>query len=196
MTQPRRPVGTPTGGQFAPANRPEAHGVELDDGESDAAGVPSKPERMLRDLVSELHRLQNEADEGNDDDMSQAFDRAAEVLDAAITDAFSDAPSGSGAGRAPTRDRIDPAGIDWTACGDPDEPGGEDAQLLGTVWIGSTPFHALALQVEDQDGGIQTALQRDEDLGMAMNALGDQSPYETVEIDGRPYVLLLSPHAR
>ena len=31
MTQPRRPVGTPVGGQFAPTNRPEASGVELVD---------------------------------------------------------------------------------------------------------------------------------------------------------------------
>lgn len=34
--QPRRPAGTPIGGQFAPANRPEASGLELaeDGGES------------------------------------------------------------------------------------------------------------------------------------------------------------------
>jgi hypothetical protein len=166
----------------------------------DAGSVPSKPERVLRELVSELYRLQNEADEGNDDDMSQAFDRAAEMLEATITDAFSDERFGLGAGQSPTPDideiSIDPASVDWTACGDSDEPGGEDAQLLGTVWIGRTPFHALALQVDDRDDGIQTALQRDEDLGMAMNALGDQEPYGTVEIGGRPYVLLLSPHAR
>ena len=30
MTQARRPAGTPVGGQFAPANRPEATGVELE----------------------------------------------------------------------------------------------------------------------------------------------------------------------
>ena len=166
----------------------------------DAGSVPSKPERMLRELVSELYRLQNEADEGNDDDMAQAFDRAAEMLEATITDAFSDAPFGLGAGQSPTPDideiSIDPASIDWTACGDSDEPGGEDAQLLGTAWIGQTPFHVLALQVEDRDDGIQTALQRDDDLGLAMNALGDQGPYGTVEIDGRPYVLLISPHSR
>ena len=31
MTQPRRPAGTPIGGQFAPTNRPEATGIELVD---------------------------------------------------------------------------------------------------------------------------------------------------------------------
>ena len=31
MTQPRRPAGIPTGGQFAPTNRPEAIGIELVD---------------------------------------------------------------------------------------------------------------------------------------------------------------------
>ncbi len=40
MTQSRRPAGIPTGGQFAPTNRPEAIGVELSD-----AGVsgPARP---------------------------------------------------------------------------------------------------------------------------------------------------------
>ena len=104
-------------------------------------------------------------------------------------------PAEGEAASSRAKHRIDPADIDWTACGDPDEPGGEDAQLLGTVTIGQTPFHVLALQVEDDDK-VQTALQRDEDLAAAMEALGDQSPYETVEIDGRAYVLLLSPHAR
>ena len=33
MTQPRRPAGTPIGGQFAPTNRPEAKGIELVDDE-------------------------------------------------------------------------------------------------------------------------------------------------------------------
>ena len=31
MTRPRRPAGTPVGGQFAPTNRPEATGIELGD---------------------------------------------------------------------------------------------------------------------------------------------------------------------
>ena len=31
MTQPRRPAGTPAGGQFAPVNHPEASGIELSD---------------------------------------------------------------------------------------------------------------------------------------------------------------------
>ena len=158
--------------------------------------VPSKPEPVLRELVSELHWLQTEADAGNDDDMASFWGRAAGMLDAAIADAF----SGHGAGREPTQNRvdknsIDPASIDWTACGDADEPGGEDAQLLGTIQIGPTSFHVLALQVEGEQEA-QRSLQRDEDLSLVMNALGDQSPYETVEIDGRPYVLLISPHSR
>ena len=158
-------------------------------------GVPTKAERVLRELVSGFYRLQNEADEGEDDDMVSAFDRAAVMLEMTIADAF----SSSGAGALPAQSRIDPAhidlaSIDWTACGVADEPGGEAAQLLATVTIGRTPFHALALQVESD--GIQRAVQRDDDLVSAMEALGDQGPYETTEIDGRPYVLLISPHAR
>ncbi|MHB1973759.1 MAG: hypothetical protein ACYCR4_05655 [Acidimicrobiales bacterium] len=149
-------------------------------------GVPVKAERVLRELVSEFYRLQNDADDGNDDDMAEAFDRAAAMLEATITDAFS--------GHSPSENRIGPARIDWSVCGDPDGPGGEQAQMLGTALIGSIPFHVLALQVEG--GDVQRALQRDDDLGMAMNALGDQAPYETVEVEGREYVLLLSPHGR
>lgn len=106
-----------------------------------------------------------------------------------------DAPSeGLTAGyrQSTPNNRIDIEALDWTYCGDQDDEGGEKAQMLGTVFIDSTPFHVLALQVED--GDVQRALQRDDDLGMAMSALGDQAPYETVEIDGREYVLLLSPH--
>lgn len=86
--------------------------------------------------------------------------------------------------------------IDWMACGDPDEEGGEEAQLLGTVVIGSTPLHCLALEVRDDASGIQRSLQRDDDLVDAARALGDDGPYETADIDGRSYVLFLSPHSR
>ena len=90
--------------------------------------------------------------------------------------------------------------IDWTVCGDPDEEGGERAQMLGTVVIGSTPLHCLALEVRDDASRIQRALQRGDDLGDdlgdAARALSDDGPYEAVEIDGRSYALFLSPHAR
>jgi hypothetical protein len=168
----------------APLDRPD--GSVTQDHVADG-GVPTKAERVLRELVSELYRLQNEADEGYDDDMASAFDRAAEMLEVTIDGAFS--------GPAPAQSHIDPSSIDWTVCGKPDDPGGEAAQLLGTVTIGKTPFRVLALQV-DAGSEVQRSLQRDDDLGAAMNALGDQEPYETVEIKGRPYVLLLSPHAR
>lgn len=39
MIQARRPAGTPVGGQFAPAHRPEATGIELGDGEQHPAPV-------------------------------------------------------------------------------------------------------------------------------------------------------------
>ena len=42
MTQARRPAGTPTGGQFAPTNRPEATGIELSDAD---APSPARPVR-------------------------------------------------------------------------------------------------------------------------------------------------------
>ncbi|MHB1973758.1 MAG: DUF2958 domain-containing protein [Acidimicrobiales bacterium] len=41
MTQARRPAGTPTGGQFAPINRPAATGVELTDDDLMEASEPS-----------------------------------------------------------------------------------------------------------------------------------------------------------
>ena len=41
MPQPRRPAGTPTGGQFAPTNRPEATGVELVDDFADDVTMPN-----------------------------------------------------------------------------------------------------------------------------------------------------------
>lgn len=161
-----------------------------------ASALPSKQERQLREIVSELYRLQNEADEGNAGGMASAFDRAAEMLDAAITDAFSgDAGMPLTSSATTAGERIDPTGIDWVTCGDLDSPGGEEAQLLGTITVGQTPFHVLALQVEDTDDH-QRALQRDDDLVDAMRSLGDEASYETVEIDGRPYVLLISPHAR
>jgi hypothetical protein len=97
--------------------------------------------------------------------------------------------------RPRSENRIDPASLDWTYCGYSDEPGGEAAAMLGTAYIGTTPFHVLALQVQDSDG-IQRALQRDDDLSQAMDALGDEAPYATVEVDGREYVFLISPHAR
>ncbi len=40
MTQPRKPAGVPTGGQFAPTNRPEAIGVELSE---DGVSSPARP---------------------------------------------------------------------------------------------------------------------------------------------------------
>ena len=58
MTQPRRPAGIPTGGQFAPTNRPEATGVELVDDDlvsprrvvsTVARGIPSFSVEGLRD---------------------------------------------------------------------------------------------------------------------------------------------------
>ena len=160
-----------------------------------ASALPSKQERQLREIVSELYRLQNEADASNEH-AAGAFDRAAEMLDAAITEAFSGEAGMRQTGSAtPACVRIDPTSIAWTTCGDLDSPGGEEAQLLGTMTVGQTPFHVLALQVEDTDDD-QRALQRDDDLVDAMRALGDDVPYETVEIDGRPYVLLISPHGR
>ena len=41
MIQPRRPAGAPTGGQFAPTNRPEATGVELVDDDLVEDATPS-----------------------------------------------------------------------------------------------------------------------------------------------------------
>lgn len=98
-------------------------------------------------------------------------------------------------GPAPARPGlIDPADIDLAPSGNPWASGGEDAQLVGTIQVGSTPFHVLALQVEEAE--VQRSLQRDEDLGAVMETLGDQGPYETVEIEGRSYVLLISPYQR
>ena len=185
-------------GEDAEDAEPSAEHVVAQHAGSAAAVVPSKPERVLRELVSELYRLQNEANEGNDDDMASAFDRAAEMLDAAITDAFSgyeQAPrSQPSASRSDVH--IDLSNVDFIEAGDPEEPGGAKAQLYGTIQIGQVPFHVMALQVTSGDDEPQVALQRDEDLASAMEALGDQGPYETVEIDGRCYVLLISPHAR
>ncbi len=44
MTQPRRPAGTPVGGQFAPTSRPEASGIELVDDD-----LPSDYENLVVD---------------------------------------------------------------------------------------------------------------------------------------------------
>lgn len=309
--QPRRPAGTPTGGQFASTNRPEARGIHLveDDpssGEHDeisralreieqlgaenaermvqvgrvAAALPAaarlvvgeamdhrrsprdaEPDAMVAALAEiTLARALHRAGTGHATSdhllsglsrsaMSTDLERAArfhvrqalrgdadgdttwvcpadpshptrdgvctscgamrapndgaheqvpiEAMEPTGEDAFS-GHLATGAGSASIAHgggRLELSGIDWTACGDADEPGGEEAQLLGTVQIGSTPFHVLALQVEDNDVG-QRALQRDDDLVDTMRALGDEAPYETVEVGGRSYVLLISPHAR
>lgn len=120
-----------------------------------------------------------------------------EAMEPTGEDAFSGHPATWSSSPSITQGdgRLELSSMDWTACGDADEPGGEEAQLLGTLQIGSTPFHVLALQVEDSDVG-QRAVQRDDDLVDTMRALGDEAPYETVEIGGRSYVLLISPHAR
>jgi hypothetical protein len=47
MSQPRRPAGIPTGGQFAPTNRPEASGIELVD--DDPRVLPAGYEDLVAD---------------------------------------------------------------------------------------------------------------------------------------------------
>ena len=186
-------------GEDAEDDDPPDELVAAKPGSGTASAVPSKPERVLRELVSAFYRLQDEADEGNDDDMASAFERAAGMLDAAITSAFSGydlAPNSKSATSRRHSAHIDLAEVNWIEGGDPEEPGGAKAQLYGTVQIDQAPFHVMALQVTQNDKEPQAALQRDDDLVSAMKALGDQGPYETVEIGGRPYVLLLSPHAR
>lgn len=318
MTQPRRPAGTPVGGQFAPASRPEASGIHLveDDlatNEHDeirqalleieqlgakhvdrivslgkvATALPNAARSVVADVVGQDDALRDDPERAfinpladialaravrgagfehglienlvsglSAEDMQTSFERAArfhvrdalrhepagdtswvcpadpshatrdgictscgamrsanmggevgeppvEVMepngeDAAITDAFSgyeQAPrSQPSASRSDVH--IDLSNVDFIEAGDPEEPGGAKAQLYGTVQIGQVPFHVMALQVTSGDDEPQVALQRDEDLASAMEALGDQGPYETVEIDGRCYVLLISPHAR
>ena len=47
MPQARRPAGTPTGGQFAPMNRPEATGIELNDDDLVEAVVPAEHSTVM-----------------------------------------------------------------------------------------------------------------------------------------------------
>ena len=67
MTQPRRPAGTPVGGQFASTNRPEASGIELTD-DAGATSADDEPKHLsdlerndrVAALRSEIDRAMSE----------------------------------------------------------------------------------------------------------------------------------------
>jgi hypothetical protein len=79
----------------------------------------------------------------------------------------------------------------------PEPIGPEDdptARLLGRLTIGSTDFHLELFAVHEIDHEQRGVLPPDESYYEAVaDAIGGTGPFETLTINGRTYVLVISP---
>jgi len=98
-------------------------------------------------------------------------------------------------------DEWDPIGPDMGDLDD-DTPAEKANRLLWAriiyrpgVRINGVGFHLEGWAVEDdEDTHTQTAEWDDESLGLVHNAVGADGSWDTVTVNGREYVLVMSPH--
>tara|TARA_Y100000310_G_scaffold93212_2_gene90764 strand:+ start:2741 stop:3040 length:300 start_codon:yes stop_codon:yes gene_type:complete len=89
---------------------------------------------------------------------------------------------------------IDPNAIAWEAVGD-DNP---DSRLLATVQIGPCPFHLEAWQIQPPQPPHMLQIPAadhidDMHLDAAAEAFGADGPFQTLPIDGKEYLVFMSP---
>jgi len=86
----------------------------------------------------------------------------------------------------------------WEACGpeeDTGEPGDPTAELTCTVVVNGVSFHADAYAVVSADFGLAAAHpDHERDLDAVYAAAHAEGRFDTVEIGGRDYVMVLTPH--
>lgn len=71
----------------------------------------------------------------------------------------------------------------------------DGTRLLATLQIGSALFHVMAyLAVTDTEGVQQFTGCWGEEADEVSAAIGMHSAWQTVEINGREYVLIITPH--
>lgn len=89
-----------------------------------------------------------------------------------------------------TKLHIDPATINWQACGETDPL----TRLLGGVYIGGAYHHLEAREVwqEDKNGGPWASVEFEEDRDALETIAGDAFD-EFVELEGRTYYLFMTP---
>lgn len=75
-------------------------------------------------------------------------------------------------------------------------PGGKQTRLLAHVTMLGTDFHAEAVQVRTTKRGTQTALceEGEQRLDAIHEEFGTSGPFETVDLAGRDYVLIITPY--
>jgi hypothetical protein len=78
----------------------------------------------------------------------------------------------------------------------PLRPAGADdrptARLLGVVEINGVPHHAEAIEVEERDGCQESAAPEFTNYFAELSEIA-QDPMETITLDGRQYVMLITP---
>lgn len=82
----------------------------------------------------------------------------------------------------------------WTEAGPEDDP---RARLLATLYVNQTPHHVEALAVDDVEDVVRNqAVHPDYEhmVDQVADAVASQGSWQTVEIDGRNYVLIITPH--
>lgn len=86
----------------------------------------------------------------------------------------------------------------WEPCGpeeDTGEPGDPAAELTCTVTVNGVSFHADAYAVVSAELGLEAAHPDfEEDLDRVYAAAHVEGRFDTVEIAGREYVVILTPH--
>ena len=81
----------------------------------------------------------------------------------------------------------------WAECGPREDPGSH-LILEGGATINGVGFHLEGWAVTVTDDGIQTADTDDEGLACVHRGVGAEGHWQTVEIRGREYVLVMSPY--
>jgi hypothetical protein len=86
-----------------------------------------------------------------------------------------------------------PEGMWEEASGDDEDPRG---RLLCMVWVNSVPCHleAWAVHYDETPMEVQQADIRPDDLDDLFRAVGGDGPFQTLQIQGRDYILVMTPH--
>lgn len=70
----------------------------------------------------------------------------------------------------------------------------DGSRLRTTLVVNGVPLHLEAIAVEVGEGGVQDASNRsDESLALVHGAVGANGHWQTLEINGRDYVLIATP---
>lgn len=81
---------------------------------------------------------------------------------------------------------------DWEPTGD---EGFEQERLNAVLQIGNTYFHVLAIAVHTNEDGVQVATceGHEAEINQVYDVVGGDGPWETVRINDRDFVLIITP---